>query len=91
MGLGRGLGAGALWDNPSSYPDGLEEKTNSLLQMNSDLHYGMADESHLDQDIDNSLLGATSLLPVMDQAQLFPSPPTLDGTIHIIDAGECRR
>ncbi|PKK25911.1 coiled-coil domain containing 63 [Columba livia] len=74
--------------NSMQFFDGLEEKTNSLLQMNSDLHYGMADESHLDQDIDNSLLGATSLLPVMDQAQLFPSPPTLDGTIHIIDAEE---
>ncbi|NXW85000.1 CCD63 protein, partial [Alopecoenas beccarii] len=66
----------------------LEEKTNNLLLMESILRYTTADESHLDQDIDNPLLGGTGLLRGMDRAQLCPLPPTLDGTTETIDAVE---
>ncbi|NWX00865.1 CCD63 protein, partial [Caloenas nicobarica] len=66
----------------------LEEKTNNLLLMESILRYTTADESHLDQDIDNPLLGGTGLLRGMDRAQLCPLPPALDGTTDTIDAAE---
>ncbi|OPJ75008.1 coiled-coil domain-containing protein 63 [Patagioenas fasciata monilis] len=65
--------------NLMQFSDVLEERFNSLLQVESNLCYGTADKPQLDQDIDNSLLGATSL---------FPLPPTLDGTSRTIDAGE---
>lgn len=91
VGLGRGLGAGALRDDSSSRPGVLEEKTNNLLLIESILRYTTADESHLDQDIDNPLLGGTGLLRGMDRSQLCPLPPALDGTTDTIDAGECGR
>ncbi|CAM9532304.1 unnamed protein product [Bubo scandiacus] len=67
---------------------GLVEKTKELLLLESILRYTSADGSPLAEPFVNPLLGSTKHLQVMDQAQLCPLPPTLDGTTDTIDALE---
>ncbi|NWQ96188.1 CCD63 protein, partial [Burhinus bistriatus] len=66
----------------------LEKKTNELLLMECILRYTSADGSHLTQPFANPLLDGTGLLRLMDQAQLCPPPPTLNGATDAIDALE---
>ncbi|NXF50168.1 CCD63 protein, partial [Oceanites oceanicus] len=66
----------------------VEKKTNELLLTESILRYTSADGSDPAQPFANPLLGGTSLLRVMDRAQLCPPPPTPDDTTDTIDALE---
>ncbi|KAM6071126.1 coiled-coil domain-containing protein 63-like [Chlamydotis macqueenii] len=69
----------------------VEQETNNLLLLESELRYLSAQGSDAAQPFVSPLLGSTGLLRAMDRAQLCPPAPSLDSTSSAIDACECVR